>query len=172
MSCYYHVDRLRSLQEGDTLSLQRWTDVNPQFLQEHVDSLFPEGLTRHGEQYLLRSTQSLGIASPRIELLWGYVRRASFPDRPSRYQSVFGWESEEDAGRFNVQYASDNGAICELDCDEAVRADMTLLCGNMSALVSSYFAHLYWEGKANPDEKVEPLWEVLLRPPVRVLRVA
>lgn len=167
MGRFFHVDRNDALSVGQTLALEVHRDIDPPFLQKHVDGLFPDGVTLHGDRYLLDAGSNLQVINPTLELVWEYARRTHRPDAPSRYQSVFAWETLTDAERFRVEYGIPQAVIWEVEAHEAFRADMHLLAGH-TALLASHCAVRYWNGEANFD--VAPLWELLLRPPVQVLQ--
>ena len=73
-------------------------------LQDHVDFLFPEGVTSHGELYMLRGQTSAKGINPVIELLFEYVRRSLFPSCPSHFQSVFAFENIAQAVNLAIYY--------------------------------------------------------------------
>ena len=167
MGRYFTVDRNRTLEEGKIINLVKYSDVEPHELQVHVDSLFPDGVTRHGEHYMLKGqTSAMGI-SPVIELLFEYVRRSHFPSRPSRFQSVFAFENIDQAVSFTKEYGKSEGLIWEVESDVAFKADMRLLTLKGSLLGLSYNAHQYWREIASGNN---PVWEYLMVPPVRVIR--
>ena len=113
MRRYYHVDRNRTLKEGQIINLVKYNDVNLRELQDHVDFLFPEGVTSHGERYMLKGeTPAIGV-SPVIELLFEYVRRTHFPSCPSRFQSVFAFETIAQAVNFKTKYGTSGSLIWE-----------------------------------------------------------
>jgi len=169
-------DRQNRLSEGLVLSLRRWDDVKPAYLQEHVDDLFPEGVSSHGELYFLRGSSQTLVASPAIELIWEYVRRVVNPSAPSRLQSVFGFDldDEQSASSFSQLYGG--GQLWIVEAEHSFRADMTWLTAG-SILRSSHYATCYWQQMARidtlvnqpPDVAQDPMWEVLLTPPVRVV---
>ncbi len=167
MPRFFTVDRLGGLSQGIELRIQHYLDINPPHLQEHVDFMFPEGVSRHGDSFFLSSGSRANIASPAIEILFEYVRRAHFPDKPSRFMSFFAVDTLSAATDFNNRYGEGRAAIWEVEAPEHFRANMALLESNQTTLVYSYFAHLYWKGEAGP---IEPFWEVLLVPPVKVIR--
>jgi hypothetical protein len=80
-------------------------------------------------------------------------------------QSVFALERVSEAQRLMAKVG--NGTIWEVEADAVFRADMELLSllDGMAAL--SFRAHHYWSGTTFMPQ---PLWELLLAPPVRVLR--
>lgn len=167
MAKFLTVDRRGELRDGVELCAQRHFDINPSELQRHVDAMFPGGVSRHGDWYFLHSGSLANVASPAIELLFEYVRRAHFLDRPSRFTSYFGVESLPEAQTFNQRFADGKAAIWEVEATSWFRGNMDLLTSTQSNLVYSYFAHLYWQGAPGP---IQPFWENLLIPPVRVLR--
>ena len=165
MKQFYTVDRLSKLQGGQVLQLLKSKDLHPKELQTHVDALFADGVSPHGDKYFLRNSSLASVASPAIEFLFEYVRRAHSPRRPSRFQSWFATESIEDAKSFRTKFGG-SGPIWQVTAAIHFRANMNLLTSNHTSLVYSWFAHTYWRGEAGP---VDPFWEVLLVPPVRVL---
>ncbi len=169
MGRYFTVDRNRTLEEGKIINLVKYSDVGPQELQAHVDSLFPDGVTRHGEHYMLKGQTSAmdRNKSPTIELLFEYVRRSHFPSRPSRFQSIFAFENIDQAVSFRNKYGKSDGLIWEVESDAAFKADMLLLTLKDSLLRLSYNAHQYWRGMSSGNN---PVWEYLMVPPVRVIR--
>lgn len=168
MDRFFAVDRAGTLIEGMVLELVRHADVEPDFLQAHVDNLYPSGLSAHGEQYLLRSDSRANLASPIIELLFENVRKAHFPDRPSRFQSIFACCSIEEARQFRSSYGEINSPIWEIYTEGPVfKGNMRLLDNNQTSLICSYLAHEYWSGHDGPAE-LSGLTEVVLELPVTV----
>lgn len=162
------VDRRRTMNQGQVISLVKHADISPPELQLHVNCLFPEGLSRHGERYFISSQTQAQETNPSIELLLEYVRRARFPNRPSRFQSLFGIMTMEDALWFASAYGCDDSLIWEVECETFFRADMSLLTQNCTNLVYSYYAELYWSGRT---VTANPRWESLLVPPIAVTRL-
>ncbi|RLC64268.1 MAG: DUF2441 domain-containing protein [Chloroflexi bacterium] len=165
MTKFYTVDRCGTLRAGLAIELVRYTDIKPPELQIHVDEMFPGGVSSHGERYFLKAQQSPKLASPSTEILFEYVRRALYPHRPSRFQSVFAFESKDQAIIFSQKFGSGDEPIWEVEAKESFRGDMNLLTTGPSILVWSYFANKYWKGEPGTD----PFWEVLLVPPVHVI---
>jgi hypothetical protein len=164
----YTVDRRGVCSTGAVISLTKFDDITPPYLQRHVDESFPDGVSRHGNQYFLGDTSVATAASPNIELLWEYVRRANFPAGPSRFTSMFGCASEADARTFAALHGA--GTIWEVDLSNAFRADMSWLHLNGSILEVSYAANAYW--RQEPVTSVRPatpsFWEYLMPLPLTV----
>lgn len=168
MKKFYSVDRVGTLQEGMVIVLMRYSDVSPPFLQTHVDYLFPDGLSMHGERYLINNNSKGNIASPAIELLFENVRRANFSECPSRFQSFFACCSIEEARTFRNTYGSNDSQIFEVYTENRFfKANMCLLGNNHTNLVCSYLAHEYWAGNSGPPELSE-FTEILLELPVTI----
>lgn len=160
---FYTVDRVGTLYEGSECGLVKYSDINPPCLGIHVDELFPDGISTHGERYFLRNDARTQVVDPMLELLFDQVRRAAYLDRPSRFQSMFAVGSLAAAHQFQAQYGG--GAIYRVSADVIFRGDMNLLNAGNSTLVTSWFAHQYWRGEAGSKD---PFWEWLLKCPVKV----
>lgn len=172
----YFVDRAGYCQPGMTLELLRDPPFEmldlPGFLAEsetraHLQSLFADGLSIHGWHYLLErlSYPQMGSVNfvnydPSLELAFEHLRRADHASAPSRFQSYFAWESFADATAFS------QGAIFELEADDQYRVDQNWLRFGYQVVHTSLCATRYWSQVASPS----PKWEILLKPPVRVLR--
>ncbi|PND53624.1 DUF2441 domain-containing protein [Rhodococcus sp. ENV425] len=167
---FYTVDRKGSLQQGQTMELIRFDDVDPPELQEHLDMLFPKGVTAHGDNNFVKNDTHFQISSYTIELVWENVRRAHFPTTPSRFQSVFAVETLRAAQAFRNAFGQADHKIWIVEAQSSFRANMDLLRNASTALVTSYLAHLYW-AQQSPSGHSE-FWETLLTPPVRVLGLA
>jgi hypothetical protein len=168
MPRFYTVDRQWTLSEGLVMSLTRYDDVGPPEIAQHLDMLFPDGVTQHGETYLVDSRADMQIASPVIELLWENVRRSHFPTAPSRFQSVFAVDTLEAARAFRQRCHCPCARIWVVESSGAgFHADMNLLTLNASALRTNWHAHQYWSHQES--ENSPTFWEFLLRPPVKVL---
>jgi hypothetical protein len=176
MASAFHVDRIGGLQAGERLGLfMPWTDALADPTLQHVAQLFPTGVTRHGWGYLLSDTlvfpprlagcDEAALAAMRnhaIELLYEYVRRAEFGDRPSRFQSVFAWESLQDAQRFVAASGAAAPTIWRLEGTITFRADINLVTLAGSMRTTSEAAHRYWRGAGDPTRT--PHWECFLAP--------
>jgi hypothetical protein len=172
----FTVDRAGRLQPGMTMDRTRHADVQPTVLQQHVDAWHPDGVTQHGETYLLSPAHAT-LLDPVVELTCELVRRAEFKRAPSRFESVFGFELLSDAQAFLAEYGGPGARIFEVEADsEPFRADMRCLNIRSTILVTAYGSRRYWSQQPTdihlfPGAQPQtPFWELLLRPPVRVLR--
>lgn len=182
----YSVDRQRTLQVGQQIDLitnyseQRFWSVQDIYtesdLKTHLDELFSEGLSSHGATYFTNAYLILNDPYTRqplpyvphipiIEMVFELVRRTDFRDKPSRFQSLFAWDSIERANQFRHEFQQADAPIFKLQSEIVFRADMQLLLLGGSCLGASLFAHKYWRGKATQ----KPDWEYLLKPPVTVV---
>lgn len=167
MKVFYAVDRTKGLEEGQDIKLVKHEDIEPPFLQEHVDALFPDGVSVHGDRYFLCDGAKGAIASPAIELLFEYVRRSHFPEITSRHESFFAWETLEEAKFFRQHFGASTDRIFEIySTNSFFKANMNLLNNELSTLACSYLANEYWKGNEGPTE--HHLWECLLDLPVTV----
>jgi len=179
MARFYHIDRAGQLKRGNVIKLTLCDNLNPKDLQYHVELLFPEGVSKHGDTYSKKQviTQkndgSLNAdINSIIELLFEYVRRSNYSHRPSRFQSFFAFESQDEATDFRKNFCDSKGDLWEVECNDvqAFKADMSNLNFDDSLSTISYRASCYWEGRRNPDTSKTPIWEVLLTPPVSAVK--
>lgn len=179
MARLYHIDRVKSrLKAGQVLglihdksSISATTDRARQYVE-----MFPDGVTYHGWNYLINenrptpSRDTLGI----IEILAEQIRQTRYKNRISRFQSIFAFRIIEDAQQFIALYpvtVSDGvqlnqGAIWEVEGEVAFQSDMHRLNLGECWLDALININAYWQGR---DSNL-PLREVLLRPPVKVIR--
>lgn len=167
VSKFYTVDRRLLLEKDQIITLKKYNDVAPDVLKFHINTLFPKGLSFHGENYLLQNRTP--EKNEVLELVFEYIRQAHFPEKPSRLQSMFACGLLEEALEFRNKYADHdhNAAIWEVECDFCFRGDMKLVHMPTSIIVLSYYAHLYWNGDPGSET---PFWEYLLTPPIKVIR--
>ena len=166
MNSYFTVDRKKSLRENQIIDLIQYDDVKPPELQKHIDLLFPDGVTNHGELYMVRGKTPANGINQAIELIFEYVRRSHFPLCPSRFQSIFAHDNIDQAIKFRDKYGKSDSVIWEIESDSAFKADMRLLTFEGSVLVLSYNAHRYWKGIPSGND---PIWEFLIVPPLKVV---
>ncbi len=178
----YTVDRKGSLQAGqvltltktDPLSLPYWKVIDlitEEDLAAHVQMLFPEGLSLHGWTYL-KARHTYGThpnfqhnVTCLTEMNLEYVRKAYYPDRPSRFQSIFACEEICEAMSFRQRFGTTDAKIFEIDGNEVIRADMSLIFLGTQNVAGSFLAHQYWSGSGGRN----PFWEFIIRLPATVV---
>lgn len=176
MTIFYHVDRMGTvLEPGKIIDL----NYNAENLFRNTDrfrhfvDMFPDGVSYHGHRYLLATTEMLpeNDSSGMIELLAEYIRQVHYGNRFSRLQSFFAFKTLEEANRFVGMFPSKSEMpkynIWEVECDnQEFVSDMRRLNLGKCWLDASLNLHNYWRGVYTD----KPIEEVLLRPPVKILR--
>ncbi|CAK3354060.1 hypothetical protein AB4425_13460 [Vibrio sp. 10N.261.51.A1] len=164
---FYAVDRQLRLSEGMFINTIKYDDITPPFLQEFMNTQFPEGVSVHGELYLIRDDAKCTVTEPIIEILFEYIRQANFTECVSRYQSFFAFETYQEAVFFKNRFNCSSASIYEIhSTNKWNKVNMNLLTLQDSVLSTAYLAHEYWKGNASIDSN--PLWECLLSLPVTV----
>ncbi len=139
----------------------------PDEVQIDERTWFPNGVTRFGKAIILKELAN-GALEREIEL--ESIRRERFPNLPSRYVSVFSWQSTKDLDRFRDEFrllgcGGKHGRIWRVKGRAVFRGDMDLFnvfWGDMEMRTATVH---YWSQQASGD----PLYEYLLEPPVTVL---
>lgn len=101
-----------------------------------------------------------------IELVFELVRKASFPSMPSRFQSVFAFETLSEAQNFKANNSKYPSLIYLVEGQRSVKLDMSLLKIGFNAAVGILLAEKYWSGQQSEI----PEWEVLIQPPIKIIR--
>lgn len=136
-------------------------------------SYFPNGLSVFGADYLTEHLRycrqdDFGYISHSmtIDVFFELVRRIRFPSLPSRYESFFAWETEEEAKVFAAKkWKQGEANIFVVESDNCCKLDMSLLTLGNTYIEGFYFADKYW----NKGQSDRPIWEYLLSFPVRVI---
>ncbi|CAI8958345.1 hypothetical protein [Pseudomonas chlororaphis] len=161
----YTVDRGSRLSTGATCSLVEHEDIRPAEIAEMIRELCPGGVSQHGDKYLVSALgQEKMVTDADTEILFEWVRRAKYPNKPSRYQSLFAVDSLGAADAFKREFQVIEAPVYRVASEHAFRADMRLLDPRMSAAVKSWFANLYWQGLPHPAAPA--FWEWLVPCPV------
>ena len=165
----------------DTLDLYRRDnspifEVTDLFTQDDaknlIDTLYPNGISNHGKQYLYDKYNWINDNKQNsyvsylhiIEITFELVRLWKFPNKPSRFTSMFGCLTIEDAHRFKIEKCNNIGTIYKVATDSFFKADMHLL---LTATIPGniIIAERYWTGQQGAN----PFWEVLMTAPVKIL---
>ena len=162
----YHVDRLNTIQVGQNIQMS-YPLMSTQVLAKTLDELYPEGLSHHGNSYLVDPDKRMYI-NTNIEHIFELYRQLYFPDKPSRFQSFFCFVAPEQAIKFyNQNFCWHNEAkILKIDTgDSKIHiGDMDLLKGD-TILQCHDNAMRYWSGDLTPTSTQE----ALVVPPAKVV---
>lgn len=161
----FMVDRRGIYSTGDVIMLKQFADIRPVEMSSLVDKLFPSGLAPQGERYFINNSAMIYERSEFLD--WGleFYRRGVFPEKPSRYTSLFAWDTPEKAKHFRLTDCKPSDKIFTIQTDSYHRGDMSLLRNDQSVLGFTYRMELYWSGNTfNP----EPVWEYICPLPVTI----
>ncbi|WP_380692128.1 hypothetical protein [Serratia marcescens] len=171
MSVFYSLDRLRSFQPGMRIDLQEASfPIVP--IQGFTQQRFSSGVSRHGKIFALDAgAKVFNNASSQCEVVFELYRRAHYPNRPSRFLSMFGCETVKEAAYFRGQSKCGIDVdIFEVHSSEGFhRADMNLLNSNCPPIEMEFRADLYWSGStAELFQGYKPFWEVVIPLPATI----
>ena len=184
MGTYYTLDSANRLPSPCHVITGKYEPEAPE-LAAFLHQMYPDGLSKHGHNYLYtpgpKMEDDSGVSrSLLVGLVFELVRRSHFPDKPSRYQSLFACQHLSEVRKFRALLADERGEdeirtapIYEVITDEPVhRGDMRLLNSDCPVLELYHRAWLYWAGEAAPVKtgEEEPFWELLIPLPVFVGR--
>jgi len=168
----YHLDRFKLLQEGQVIEYLR-TPIHPEDLNQMVYDKYPKGLSHHGDLYYAREIEQQFISDSILENILEYERLLYYPNRPSRFQSIFTSPSLEQLRQWTETstFKDRDYNICELEFrhQDFALLDSSWLKFNLnkpSFLTTSYRAKKYWSGQ----ESDNPKYELLVQLPVNVIR--
>lgn len=180
----YHVDRSNELQENQIIQLNKVFFKSDTELCNLFDSLFPNGISRHGELYLndfftfppneypifclKDDLEKMGIHVS--ENLLELYRRANFPEIPSRFTSMFALKNIDDLkywpeltkNNFKIFEINYDGPIYQLDAS-FIKGAICHLNDNKNAKIGFYPAlifkefHQYLSGHFSNNPKPEIL---------------
>lgn len=170
----YHIDRDNSLHQGQTIQLYEIPN-NSSLLLEYM---FNNKLSNHGLHYINESLQNVGDNRPAfyaLEYELELIRRAYFPQMPSRYQVMFAIDSLDKVYEWNDLFGC-NYSIWKIEFPEEnhIIRDSNLLYvpvqeqdGKQIFCQHKSFcnAYKYWNGELSDN----PRMEVLIKPPVKVI---
>lgn len=174
----YHIDRSETLTEGGAINLQVFNDIEPSYLNEILHAEFPEGVSRHGDQYFASAIPNGGlIGNWIVEAFFEQQRKLKHPDKLSRFQSIFATETIDECkvwSDFFMRNSISSRPLTvweiEFDLNQCLKFDgswLTLSPQNtFSFLRGIVFADRYWTQGISGN----PMPELLIKPPVIVKR--
>lgn len=169
MPAFYHVDRAQTLHLGQEIQLSHNGDAGGL-----IKEMYPDGFSRFGREYTQRAFVGPKAApgqQMRLEMnalhdaVVELVRRDRYPNKPSRFQSLFCYGDLSSATQFIHERSDYPVTVWEIEDDRDHRGDAELLEGtNFTDGVRK--ADQYWSG----HQSAHPDWEVLIRLPTDVTR--
>jgi hypothetical protein len=148
-------------------------DAPMRFLQAAGQALSMGNAVQAGQFLNSLHAAMVHSRSQMLDLLLERTRAAFFPDRPSRYQSVFAVESLDEALAFRAAYGAPEHPVYEvLPLGKSHRGDMAVYTAVTAASVAmlDYLVHLYWRGETWTEPNHKPQWEHVLELPVAVVK--
>lgn len=187
----YHLDRSGRLSKGVRLNLVSSTtddQLRAEGAGAEVARMFPNGISPHGLRYLSTVCVRLfeapffnfgaisgELSSVLIEQTLELVRRADFPNMPSRFQSVFCVDDPSDLDAW-PEITATGGTLFEITPEnpsKVARLDASFLKGGFTEIVGNMgvdecysipmcvtIAYRYWSGERSESPKPEVLVEL------------
>ena len=156
----YHIDRTGHLNENQTLYLKEnfYTDTTN-------NEYYKEGLSSHGLYYYLDNVSNKNFA---YDVIFEYERLLHFKDKLSRYQALYAFDINGVMNFIEKRELNDNFyKIYEVDTDYYEKHNMNLVRGWSHCIISK-MAKLYWKDEEDSDKSLEPVYEYLLKFPVKI----
>lgn len=177
MSIYYAVDR-RGLFKPDSRFDLSVLPIDTSRITPHAATQFNSGISPHGITYFIGDNIDYHVhnrgnqPASAIEYALELVRQAHYPEKPSRFQSMFGCETLDGAKHFRGQYDpyKISTPIYEIIPNEKVhRGDMNLLSAKCPISELDRRLRTYWsEGSYPLHSNYEPFWEIVIPLPVNI----
>lgn len=168
----YHIDRNNTFKN---LANNIQLSPIPKYWKNYdiLSKRYPNGLSNWGLSVLGiqegYESKGLNLAHPNngepgfwwdsylIDILYEYERLASFPDMPSRFQSIFATDSLENISKWQQTFGKHAGSIYKIDIAENnfFKLDAGHLYGKIndfSLPKTQVDAHLYWSGNMRTDQ--------------------
>ncbi|MCU6226573.1 DUF2441 domain-containing protein [Morganella morganii] len=176
MPTYYSVDRGRSFSQHMELNFLISSSDSGQ-LTAPIAEQFGAGLSPHGINYLIYNNLNNYVQNngnqPNviIEYALELLRQQRYPEKPSRFVSMFGCETLDEAKHFRGQYFPNRQStpIYEIISNDRVhKGDMQLLDAGCPIHEFDTRLNAYWSGESYAlYENYEPFWEIIIPLPAR-----
>lgn len=139
---YYHVDRSGLLSPGQIIDLNKTYRPNNHIHEEYFIKMFPNGVSKHGEYYLndcMHESKTIDyinefktgndfLSTTLMENFFELVRRSYFPDKTSRFCTLFALETPDEISKW--EQFNENMPIFEINTDiPGQKYDANLLYG-------------------------------------------
>ena len=167
----YHIDRLGYLSVDQTIILQKGIEIRKDFLKKDANAIlkeyFPNGLSSHGQSYFIRGYENKSMG---IDIIFEYERRLHYPEKLSRYEAFFAF-NEDGVKEFISMKELDWEfyKVYEIEYETYERHNMNFVrgWGQLDTIVSAKF---YWEDVPDYDRNRKPIYEYLLKLPIKIKR--
>ena len=166
----YHIDRLRTLHEGQVIQLNTTHFSDMTEISKH----FKNGLSEHGIRYFsdLNAFANIGyFNSTLIEHCIETMRLISFPNVPSRFQSLFAIPTLDELDSWEELYGDYPIYEVEYDTNNSIQLDASNLKGGINEETGEFspcyllsYAKNYLSGKIGENPKME----ILIPLPVKI----
>lgn len=171
MPTFYSLDRRGLYREGQLYSLMH---VDAELRSDGSildDQIFQQGISPQGLTYVLQSpfNNPQNPYGPTIELALEIIRKERFPDKPSRFQSMFACEDLDDVKHFRGTSGSNRSTpIYEVMTETYHRGDMNLF--NVQCNMHEFYQRIvkYWSSMTHDTEGYTPFWEIVIPLPAQI----
>lgn len=171
----YHIDRLGTINAGQTLELQKNLYIGNPKKQECLDKIIPyygEGLSRHGIHYLFNNELSNNNVMPLsnvMDIIFEYERMLNYSNKLSRYESFYAFDSIGVKTFIKNNNLSESFyKIYEVESDYYEKYNMSLISGEAHYNIAA-MAKIYWENGEDPYNR-PIINEYLLKFPIKIIR--
>ncbi|EAX8473359.1 hypothetical protein FRN05_22300 [Salmonella enterica subsp. enterica] len=174
MALYYSLDRRGLYRSGQNFNLtQLPTPALP--MTPQAEAQFSSGISMHGLTYFIGAgihfSNRNNNASAAIEYALELFRRLHFPDKPSRFVSMFGCETIDEVKHFRGTSKSPlSTPIYEVHSDSNChKGDMNLFNPGCPLCEFDRRMYAYWRGETySLHEGYEPFWEMIIPLPATI----
>jgi hypothetical protein len=109
-------------------------------------------------------------ADAAMEIAFEFIRKTYFPKLPSRFESVFAFETIEECKNFQEKYPykeAENNIFKFISDHKGYKFDMYWLkfSNDYMGLIGNAFS--YWSGEASDN----PSWEIIVKLPVKIEKI-
>ncbi|EMD6813344.1 DUF2441 domain-containing protein [Citrobacter koseri] len=174
MLTYYAVDRRGLFKQNERVQLATISDTSK--FSEQAAIQFNAGISPHGITYFIGDNfhvhNNVNQPAACIEYALELLRQQRYPEKPSRFLSVFGCETLDGAKHFRGQYEPHklSTPIYEITSNGKVhKGDMNLLDARCPVYEFENRLDAYWSGESYPlYESYEPFWEIIIPLPANI----
>ena len=165
----YHIDRNKNLECG-MLNLKKTVVLDggeavQNILDNNIKCYYYEGLSIHGVNYFVRPIASTDAV---IETVFEYERLLNYPDKLSRFQSLFAFD-EANLKKFIEEYRLTDFKLFEVESEYFEKYNQRLLHGDRQFHLSE-LAKDYWSNQNRYNIAIDnPIYEHLLKFPINII---